>query len=280
MTRIGEPDLYSYLDYRQYLQDWFLWKKTVNPRYSHRLFARKAGQRSPSLLLHVIEGRRNLTPLTTHAFATAMSLGERKRTFFEHLVALKQAELPKDREKAMDDILATKRFHRSRKLDGELFRVFGEWHYGAICELAHCEGFQPDPQWIAKTLRPTISVKRAKQALETLLSLGLLRRNKTGDVKPTDEWIMPEGNEDIAILKYHQAMLAQAKIAVSEFTQEHRIALGFTGSLPKNAIPKLQDKMTKLFNDMASACEQEPKQVVYQLSFVLFPLSDPETTNE
>jgi len=279
MGKSREPDLYCYLDYRQYLKDWFKWKKQVNPRYSHRLFARRAGQRSPSLLLNVMEGRRNLTSLTTAAFANAMGFGVRKQNFFELLVALEQAERPKDREKAMDGILATTRFQKARKVEGDLFRVFGEWHYGAICELARCEGFRADPEWISKILRPTIPVKRAEEALETLLNLGLLKKQPDGGVIASDEWLMPDGETvDIAVLKSHESMLDRARQAIGDFPKEHRIALGFIGSLPKGAIPELEEKIVLAFNEMASRCEGEPRQVVYQLSLALFPMSDPGGT--
>ena len=36
------PDLYAYLDYRKYLEDWFDARKAANPRFSHRMFARRA----------------------------------------------------------------------------------------------------------------------------------------------------------------------------------------------------------------------------------------------
>jgi uncharacterized protein (TIGR02147 family) len=276
MGKPSEPDIYGYLDYRQFLRDWFQWKKKSNSRYSHRLFARKAGQRSPSLLLAVIEGRRNLTPTTTQAFGKAMSLGVRRHGFFELLVALNQAELLKDRERAMDGILATKRFQQARKVDGDLFRVFGEWHYGAICELARCEGFRPDPAWIAKTLRPNITAKRAEEALATLLGLGLLKSSAAGEIEAAEEWMMPEFSQDVALLKVHETMLERAKESVGLFPKEQRIALAFTGSMPKNLIPTLNERIERVFQELAATCEQEPRQMVYQMNFMLFPLSDPE----
>ena len=279
MVKSQEPDLYTYLNYREFLKDWFAWKKTANSRYSHRLFARRAGQRSPSLLLGVMEGRRNLTPTTTQAFGKALNFGARKQAFFELLVDLEQAELPKDRKKAMDGILATKRFQSARKVQGDLFRVFGEWYFGAICELARCEGFRPEPKWIAQTLRPKISEKQASEALNTLLELGLLHRGEDGAVLAADEWMMPEeGTIDIAILKSHESMLERARNAVGSFSRSNRIALGFTGSVPKDRIPQLEEKMVQVFSEMASQCESEPRQVVVQMNFVLFPLSDPRGT--
>ena len=73
-------------------------------------------------------------------------------------------------------------------------------------------------------------------------------------------------------------MACLAKQAIGTFSSSERIALGFTGSLPKGAIPVLQDKVVEAFNELASRCEEEPRQVVYHLGMVLFPLSDPRGT--
>ncbi|HND31034.1 MAG TPA: TIGR02147 family protein, partial [Myxococcota bacterium] len=85
-------EIYRYLDYRKFLADWFREKKEANPLFSHRAFARKAGQASPSLLLHVIEGKRNLTPITLEAFVKALGLKSEEVEFFTTLVNLDQAE--------------------------------------------------------------------------------------------------------------------------------------------------------------------------------------------
>ena len=51
---MSAPSPYDYLDYRAFLGAWFEHKKQANPRFSHRMFARMAGQKSPSLLHHVL----------------------------------------------------------------------------------------------------------------------------------------------------------------------------------------------------------------------------------
>lgn len=92
MTSIRRPEVLRYTDHRVFLEDWFRWKKEQNPRFSHRLFARLAGQRSPSLLLSVIKGQRNLTDKTAEAFARAMGLSDSERAAFCMLVQLERSE--------------------------------------------------------------------------------------------------------------------------------------------------------------------------------------------
>ena len=115
--------------------------------------------------------------------------------------------------------------------------------------------------------------------METLIEIGLLSRNEKGEILAVNEWMMPdEGTLDVVLLKSHESMLTQAKEAVSTFPREHRIALGFTGSLPRNRIAELEEKMVQTFSEMASNCESDPREVVVQMNFVMFPLSDPGGT--
>ena len=87
------PSVFASLDFRAYLGAWFMWKKQVHAGYSHRLFARRAGQRSPSLLKAVIDGKRNLTVATCEAFSRALSHSESEAAFFAALVLVAAAVL-------------------------------------------------------------------------------------------------------------------------------------------------------------------------------------------
>ena len=69
------PDIFHYADYRQYLKDWWSWRKQVSRIASFRAFALKAGT-SPSLLKDILEGRRRLTADTVVRFSPAMGLSE------------------------------------------------------------------------------------------------------------------------------------------------------------------------------------------------------------
>ena len=109
-----KPDLYKYLDYRSYLRDWFQYKKATNRRFSHRAFARRTGQKSPSTLSDVMEGRRNLTPTTTEAFCKALGFTSEEEGFFILLVHLDQAKDNVERNRVYERIAATRRFREIR----------------------------------------------------------------------------------------------------------------------------------------------------------------------
>src|SRR5688572_29012547 len=79
--------LHAYLDFRQYLKDWYAEQKRINPRYSHRLFARKAGLTSTGFFSEVISGKRQLTQAAVLRFGKALKLNAQDQAGFECLVA-------------------------------------------------------------------------------------------------------------------------------------------------------------------------------------------------
>ncbi len=274
MEAMHAPDVHTYLDYRRYLREWFDWKKSDNPRYSHRLFARRAGQRSPSLLLLVMEGKRNLTPQTTEAFAGAISMSEAEARFFRLLVRLDQATTSSEREESLEAILATKRFREARRLDDAGVRYFSKWWFPAVHELAHRADFRADPEWVAGRIQPPIAAADAQEALEALVELGLLEPDPNGVPRPTNRSVVtPHEVADVAFNAYHAGMFARATEAIGRFAPEERHLLGVTVAVPEGHVSEVKRRLNEVQRDLMSLCERDPRERVYQLSIAFFPLS-------
>ena len=269
------PDVIAYLDYRAFLRDWFEWKKSQNPRYSHRLFARRAGVRSPSLLLLVSEGKRNLTAATTEAFSQAMGLDEDAARHFTLLVRMDQAETSAARAEALEAILATKRFREARRMDAAAYQYFARWWFPAVHELAHRHDFVADAGWVAARLRPSITEAQAEDALQALLELGLLEGDDEGVPRPTDRSVVtPHEVADLALRGYHSAMLGLAAESISGYHRPERHVLGLTAAIPVELVPKVKDRLNEMQRELLSMCDQGPAEQVYQLTMAFFPLSD------
>ena len=126
------PDIFRYLDYRSFLRDWFDARKAANPRFSHRVFARRIGQKSPSLLADVIARRRNLTPEYVSLFSKAVGLSAEEARFFTCLVELDQASTTDDRNAAFETIAAARRFRAARAIEGDSYRYLSNWYIAAV----------------------------------------------------------------------------------------------------------------------------------------------------
>lgn len=277
------PDLFTYLDHRAWLRDWFAWKKASNPRYSHRAFARRAGQRSPSLLLLVSKGERNLTEASRPGFAKAMDLDGEETAFFFMLIDLDAAVRDEERNTIFAQIAATRRFQAARSIEGDAFRFLSHWYIPAVRELAGCPGFSPDPSWIARALRPRITLTQARTALDILQQLGMLRIDDAGAVHVTDVSIVtPHEVAGLAVHNYHKGMLARSQDAIEGFRPDERQLGAVTATVPtqrlaelKQAVAAFQDQFLDLADAMAGEAGPDDELRVVQMNLQLFPLSVP-----
>lgn len=275
MKSAPPPDVFTYVDFRRYLGDWFAAQKQADRRYSHRLFARRAGVGSPSLLGEVIAGKRNLTAPSLEGFVTAMRLDHAQAAFFSELVAFGQATTSAEKNKAWQRISASRRFRSARPIDAGLMAYLGNWYYPAIRELAWRRDFRAEPEWIARQLDPRITVAQARDALHTLLELGMLVAD--GDaVKPRDISVATAHQlQPLAALNYHHGMLDRAHAALDRLPGDQRHFLGVTVAVPESLLPVLKTELDAVQERLLDLCDQHVDQAerVYQLQLLLFPLT-------
>lgn len=271
------PSVYTFLDYRAFLKEWFDAKKRANPRFSHRMFARMAGHNSSSLLLQITSGKRNMTAESVVRFAQAMKLDAQERGFLQALVDLDQARSDDLKMDAWRRVSAHRRFREARKLEGEGFRYLSHWYYPAIRELAARPDFDADPAWIAARLRPSVSVAKVRVALEEIVRMGLLVPDEDGLLNLDDASVVtaPEVT-DLAVCNYHREMSSRAYDSVAEFEREERHLLGVTVSVPEELIAEVKSVLNEMHARLLDLCDgaDGDRDRVYQINLQLFPLSD------
>ena len=274
----AQPDIFTYLDHRAYLRDWFEARKAVDPTMSHRAFVRAAGMKSPSVLTNVMSGQRNLSAESQEAFADALALDAEERTFFRALVSLNQATTDEERNDALTTISAERRFRSARHLEGEAFRFLSCWYLPALHQLAALPGFQEDPTWIADQLHPPITVAQATEAMATLWALGLLERQADGQVRPADRSVVTAREiQHLAACNYHRQMTQRAYDSVAGVDASDRYLLGVTIAVPHHLLPSFKQELGRVqarILDMADSAAA-PADRVYQVNLQLVPLSIP-----
>lgn len=270
------PSVYAYLDHRLFLQDWFSWKKAKNPRFSHRMFARLAGQRSPSLLLLVSRGERNLTPRTAAAFCKAMDLGEEESAFFHLLVSLDEARTPVERNDIFARIAASRHFQAARPIEGDGFRYLSHWYIPAVRELATCPGFRADPAWIAGAMHPPITPAEAQLALDVLTGLGMIQVHLDGHAEVREVTVKtPHEVAGLAVHNYHQQMIQRAGDAITGVRSAERHLGAVTVAVPHARFAELKRELISFQERLLDLCDSlaDPRDRVYQLNLQLFPLT-------
>jgi len=285
---LAAPDIFTYLNYRTFLKDWFDARKEDNPRYSHRVFMRQARLKSPSALNNVIRQRQQLTERTARAFSDAMKLTEEQRQFFLLLVRLDRAELPDEKHTASEAIRVILRRRSAQHLQGDLLELLNRWYYPAVIELLRCEGAQADPDWIASKLWPPITPTQAKEALDALVELGLAEQLPDGRVLPNQESLAtPPIVQGQSAYSYHHQMLELASKTLREtdrdpdFLPPDRYWFGgLTIAVPRSLMGRLRGEIIEIQNRLMGVLDDSstPGAQVYQCLLYYFPLSAPTAT--
>ncbi|MEN0060889.1 MAG: TIGR02147 family protein [Myxococcota bacterium] len=123
--------------------------------------------RSKSWTSQILNGKRSLRPDGAERLARALRLPEPRRRELITLVQMDREVPGTSRQRPMGASELVESPERAR-------RGLAEWYVGAIVELSGCEGYKPDPGWIAATLRPRITPAQAKDAMDRLVRIGLL----------------------------------------------------------------------------------------------------------
>jgi len=267
--------IFEYLDYRQYLRDFYASQKLKSRAFSHRAFSRRAGLRSSNYLSLIMKGQRDLSSEMAPRFARACGLDKQEASFFCDLVAYSQAKTTEEKNRYHERLARFGRFREAHQLLGEQTAYHQHWYMPAIRELVSLPGFDEDPKWIASQLEPAISPRQAADALETLCRLGLLVQGAGGKLRQAQSLITtgpgPLGHQ---IFLYHQGMLDMAKQALDRLPRELRDISSLTLCVAEATLPVLKQRIREFRQELLQLAELEscPERVV-QLNFQMFPLS-------
>lgn len=267
-------EVYEYLDYRCYLRDHYLHHKEHEYGFSYRVFARRAGCRSSNFAQLVIAGKRNLSPDSALRFAEACGLSGRGRGYFCALVAFNQAETQREKEHTYRELSRFPRFRRVQAITEARANYFSEWFIVATRELAARGDFTAKPEWIARMLKPQVTIAQARLALDTLQQLGFLAKDDEGILRPTETLVSADGALGHHLVAFHQAMLQRASEAIDLIDRSERDISALTVCVSEERMQQLIEEVRSFRKHLLQIAESEdvPERVV-QLGFQVFPLS-------
>jgi uncharacterized protein (TIGR02147 family) len=196
------PNLFAYLDYRQYLKDYYEEKKAANPVFSYQAFANKAGFKTKSFLKMVITGKKNLSESSLQKVAAALKLDSKSIAYFEDLVAFNQAKSLRLRNQLLEKLLVHKVHGVGRIIQQAQYEFYSQWYHNTIRELLPHLDFKSDYEGLGKLLFPPISREDAKRSVELMTRLGLIRKGENGKYIQEDP-IITTGDDVISLAVRH-----------------------------------------------------------------------------
>lgn len=268
------PNIFEYDNYRTFLKDLYDALKGSQPSFSFRYFSNKAGFRSPNFLKLVMEGKRNVSPTSIEKFSQALDLNKEETIFFRNLVLLNQAATVEERKFYAEQLMRSRFYRKVHPLKQAQYDYYSKWYSIPIRELVGVTGFREDPDWVAHQLIPPITASEAKNALEELEQLGLIRR-ENGKLVQTDAFVST-GDEvsSGSVALFHKEMMQKGAESIDRFPAPEREISSVTVGVSVKAAMQMKDLVQRFRRELLTIASQSDKtQSVYQVNFQLFPLS-------
>lgn len=222
------PRVFDHSDYREYLKKALEFKRSKNPSYSESAFLKQAGfgPNSRGYFGLIVNGKRNLSSKSILGFGQALKLNDKEMSYFENLVHYNQADNDKDKAYYFGRVSQAIRGKETKayELMRSQYNYFYNWYLVAIKELASFADFSEESDWIIKKLRNKVTSKQVKEALEDLTRLGILVRNESGKLIPSNEVIRftDSSLNYTTVNNIHTQMLEKAGEALVEDSYEDR----------------------------------------------------------
>lgn len=212
--QINKPKLTDYLDYRQFMSDFYAYKKATSSQFSHATWSDRAGFKSRSFLRLVMLAKRSLTPESIPPTAKALELNKQETEFFINLVNYNQSTNFKSREFFLSRLMKTNIAKKVTTVR-DSYRYLTNHIAPRVQTLLTIEGVQKTAPQMAKALQ--VTEQQVQQALESLESLGFAQFDQVTQEWKTsvDTFQIHDDLGNVALQSFHQKCLKEASEAIS-----------------------------------------------------------------
>ena len=263
----------EYLDYRDYLYDFYKEKRQESSYFSYRFISNKVGV-DPSHIAKSFLKKRHIPERALTAFIDLCNFNTRDAECFKLLVKFNKAKTDKEAKQWYEKLLSLKDVNSSKIEKGQ-YEFFKKWYYSAILVLLETYEFSGDYRKLSNKLTPEIKFSEAKEAIELLMSLELIEKNRKGVYIPTDKNITTgETAGQIAIKNYQQEAIRMASESLFRHKKEERDISTVTISVSRNDMSAVGEMIRDFRQALLRYSEEmTTADSVYQLNVQMFPLS-------
>jgi uncharacterized protein (TIGR02147 family) len=240
-----------------------------NSHYSLRAYAKACGF-SPGVMSQFLSGKRIPSFQMAEKIIKALKLShEEQECFLSSLAKKHQKRGLKRISPAFKKIIQSP---TPKELSLDLFKVIGDWYHYAILMLTYVEQFNSDPKWIAEEIG--ITKTEAQLAINRLIQVGLIRKDKDGSLVATEEhFTTSDKNVTNSALKMHTKQSLQKAIAsVDNDPIDMRSMTYMTMAIDPNKISEAKKIIEDFTNRMSGVLETGKRSLVYEFGVYLYPL--------
>jgi uncharacterized protein (TIGR02147 family) len=265
--------IFEYLDYQEYLRDFYTFHKQENSYFSYRYMGRRL-RLDPGFLVKVMQGKKHLALNAADSVARFCGLNEKECEYFEVLMRFGRAKT--DREtKIYFEKLNSLRGIRTSIIDQHQYAFYQKWYHTAIWALLGYYRFTGDYDALAKKLSPQITPKQAKDSIRLLENLGFIRKNgKKGYAMTTEKISTGKKWQSAAIHSFQAETIQLAKESLDRHKKELRDISTVTVAVSHKDLEEIKLRAQEFRQSILQLqTRTDEMDVVYQVNVQVVPLT-------
>lgn len=264
--------IYSYTDYRAYLRDFHAEHKARNPHFSYRVAARQLGVRSANTWTKILHGSVKINDKLFPRVVALLQLPAEQARYFEALVHYGQARTPADKRAWLEEM---SRYARAtaRKVQPRQYRYYARWYHSAVWALMSFYRFDGDYAKLGRILYPPITARQARETLELLVQLGLLKPRRRGRYKLVNP-LITNSDEITAHQVFQLATMQLAAHALDKLPKPQRELSTLTLALNQKSFDQAMDHVRqcrRILLELARTTQQPDR--VHHFNFQSFTMT-------
>ncbi len=265
-------DIRTYLDYRQYLSDKYQELRDKKPQISLRFVGEKIGI-DHSSFLKVLQGKRHLTPSHVEPLCKLLKFEKKQREYLVALMEFNKARSDTEKRRAFER-LTSLASPSMRSVERDQYRFYTRWYYNAVRALLSLVPKPTSPDELAKLLRPAISAREARDALELLEDVHLVKKAGDGAYQLCDKYVTTGKHwRSDAIREFQRRYISLAEESFERHPVELRDISTVTVTIHTGMIDKVRERIAELRSDILNMATEDADRV-YQMNVQLFPLTE------
>lgn len=272
----GMQPVFEYLDYREFLKDFYDARKSEVPLFSYRVMADGVGM-DASNLFRVLQRTVHLPARCVPLVLDYVGLTGRAAEYFQVLVAYARTRGKVEKQNVLDRALALRDVQR-KMLEGAELALFVDWWTVAVrCLLEVSEG-RAVPEELGSRLRPPVPGADIERAIDTLLELGMVKRVASGKLALTDSHLSAGGSTaPEAVRDFQRKIMDLAKESLARFPRESRDVSTLSIAVDQEAFEDIRVLLKECRRQIQKRVEdaRRPDRVM-QLAMAFFPLAPAE----
>lgn len=268
------PEVLDYLEYREFLKDWFVETKKDNPFTSYRYLGQKTGV-DPAWLVRVFQKEGHLNEGTLPVFIRICGLDDRRAEYFKTLYHFNKTKAKQTLSELYYKLMELRSLE-TRVLSQPELAYFGSWACAALRALIGITKDTSNIASLAEHLNPPISQDEARNALGILKQLGLVVPDNHGGWNITDQ-ILSTGGEvkSRAVRDFHRHTMELAQESLDRHKPEERDISSVVFTADESDLPEIKHRIEEFRRGLLQfARRSERADRVYALNISMFPLSD------